>query len=135
MERLTSRDEFGNADIIGVNSSDLQSNLSFDEFNRVTEALNRLAMYEDFQEKEKLKIFPCKLGDTAFWISEEDKDGNDIPTIHETKPIDGIAYKEDGIYIHNTDGEDWEWNKIGEQYALLTRKQAEQFLESGDTHV
>lgn len=47
MKRLTERDEFGNADIIGVDSEDLQCNLEFDEFNRVTVALNRLASYED----------------------------------------------------------------------------------------
>ena len=46
-ERLTERDEFGNADITGVDSMDLQMNLSFDEFNLVTKALNKLAAYED----------------------------------------------------------------------------------------
>lgn len=45
--RLTKRDEYGNADIIGVDSADLQLNLSYEEFNRVTEALNKLAAYED----------------------------------------------------------------------------------------
>ena len=47
MRRLTEYDEFGNADIIGVNSPDLQMNLKFDEVNRVTDALNKLAAYED----------------------------------------------------------------------------------------
>lgn len=47
MERLTERDEFGNADIIGVNSCEFQLRLRFDEFNLVTDALNRLAAYED----------------------------------------------------------------------------------------
>lgn len=46
MERLKKRDEYGNADIIGV-SSDAQFELSFDELNSVTNALNRLAAYED----------------------------------------------------------------------------------------
>ncbi|EHQ92162.1 hypothetical protein [Desulfosporosinus youngiae] len=46
-KRLTDRDEFGNADIIGVDSEDLQLNLEYDEFNKVTNALNRLAQYED----------------------------------------------------------------------------------------
>ena len=40
MGRLTERDEYGNADIIGVNSIDLQGNLEFGELNRVTDALN-----------------------------------------------------------------------------------------------
>jgi hypothetical protein len=47
MNRLTERDEYGNADIIGVDSEDIQLNLDFEGFNRVTEALNRLAAYED----------------------------------------------------------------------------------------
>lgn len=51
MGRLTERDEFGNADIIGVDSSDLQLNLEFYELYRVTEALNRLAAYEDTGRK------------------------------------------------------------------------------------
>ena len=47
MKRLTEYDEYGNADIIGVNSPDLQLHLECDEFNRVTDALNKLAAYED----------------------------------------------------------------------------------------
>ncbi len=46
-KRLTERDEYGNANIIGVDSSDLQAELDFDEFNMVTDALNCLAAYED----------------------------------------------------------------------------------------
>lgn len=42
MERLTERDEYGNANIIGVDSADLQLNLEFDAMNKVTEALNKL---------------------------------------------------------------------------------------------
>lgn len=54
MERLTKRDEFGNADIIGVDSMDLQCSLNFEEFNRVTLALNKLAEYEDMEESGKM---------------------------------------------------------------------------------
>ena len=73
IKRLTERDEYGNADIIGVDSAELQLNLEFDELNRVTDALNRLAEYEDsglspeeVQELAKakadgrLKILPVK---------------------------------------------------------------------------
>ena len=56
MNRLTERDEYGNADIIGVDSEDLQLNLDFEGFNRVTEALNRLASYEETGlEPEEIK--------------------------------------------------------------------------------
>lgn len=47
MERLTERDEYGNADIKGVDGANLQLNLDGDEFCRVTDALNMLAAYED----------------------------------------------------------------------------------------
>lgn len=47
MERLTEYDEYGNADIIGVDSAELQLNLEFEEFNLVTDALNKLSAYED----------------------------------------------------------------------------------------
>lgn len=46
-KRFTERDEFGNADIIGVGGADLQLSLEFDELNAVTDALNRLATLED----------------------------------------------------------------------------------------
>lgn len=54
MKRITERDEFGNANIIGVESSDLQLNLGFEELNKVTAALNKLAEYEELEEKGKL---------------------------------------------------------------------------------
>ena len=49
-ERLTERDEFGNADIIGVDSEDLQLNLDFEQMNKVTDSLNKLAEYEDLED-------------------------------------------------------------------------------------
>ena len=70
MERFTERDEFGNAGINGVDSMDLQCNLEFDEFNRVTDALNRLADYEDLEEQGKLLELPCAVGDTAWIVFE-----------------------------------------------------------------
>ena len=60
MNRLTERDEYGNADIIGVDSEDLQLNLDFEGFNRVTEALNRLAAYED-SGLEPEEVEACKV--------------------------------------------------------------------------
>ena len=61
MERLTERDEFGNADIIGVDSEDLQLNLDFEQMNKVTDSLNKLAEYEDLEETGMiLKWIPVK---------------------------------------------------------------------------
>ena len=49
MERLTERDEYGNAEIIALSDvmPELYAGLSFEETNALTEALNRLAAYED----------------------------------------------------------------------------------------
>lgn len=46
-KRLTERDEFGNACIIGVDSGILASALDFDELNKLTFALNKFADLED----------------------------------------------------------------------------------------
>jgi len=84
MGRLTKRDEFGNADIIGVNSMDLQCNLEFDEFNKVTNALNKLARYEDLEENNKKII-----------ITEDCMDyGNDNGTLEKLLPtmLVAVAY-------------------------------------------
>lgn len=61
MNRLTQRDEYGNADIIALSDvmPELYASLSFSETNALTEALNRLGKYEDTgftpEEIEKLK--------------------------------------------------------------------------------
>lgn len=49
MDRLTERDEYGNADIIALSDimPELYASLSFSETNALTDALNRLAAYED----------------------------------------------------------------------------------------
>lgn len=49
MDRLTQRDEFGNADIIALSEimPEIYAELSFYETNALTAALNRLAAYED----------------------------------------------------------------------------------------
>lgn len=49
MKRLTERDEYGNADIIALDDvmPEIYAELSFDEANGLTDALNRLADYED----------------------------------------------------------------------------------------
>lgn len=69
MNRITVRDEFGNADIIGFDSAGWQLNLEFDEFSQVTEALNRLADYED-TELEPSEIAVIKKSQRWIPVSE-----------------------------------------------------------------
>ncbi|MBD5086675.1 MAG: hypothetical protein HDT32_04925 [Clostridiales bacterium] len=57
-KRMTERDEFGNADIIGVDSCVLQGDLPFEELNRVTNALNRFATLEEMIISGKLVELP-----------------------------------------------------------------------------
>ena len=54
MPRLTSRDEYGNAEIIALEdiTPQLYEGLSFSETNALTAALNKLADYEDADEKK-----------------------------------------------------------------------------------
>lgn len=67
MNRLTERDEFGNADIIGVESTALYAELDgLNDVNRVTAALNKLAAYEDAEEQGRLVRLPCAVGDTVY---------------------------------------------------------------------
>lgn len=49
MKRFTKRDEYGNADIIGLSDvmPDIYGGLMFEDANVLTAALNRLAAYED----------------------------------------------------------------------------------------
>ena len=51
----------GNADIIGVLSTDICGALGFDDLNRVTRAMNRLAAYEDTElEPEEVAVLEAK---------------------------------------------------------------------------
>lgn len=52
MSRLTQRDEYGNAEIIALSDvmPELYAELSFSETNALTNALNKLADYEDKEE-------------------------------------------------------------------------------------
>lgn len=86
-----------------------------------------LKEYEDLEEQGKLLKLPCKLGDTTFWISDEDEDGNKIPTIRENNPIVGIAIQEDGMYILS-DGDE-EYQKAGTRWCFLAREEAEAALK------
>ena len=141
MERLTERDEFGNADIIGVDSADLQLNLDFDAFNRVTEALNRLASYEDLEEQGRLVVLPCKVGDKVYTFY------NGKNCKWPTNMKRGKIYETlvSGIRLHDWDADDWRllllfdtreasgcyefsFSEVGKT-VFLTRAEAEKAME------
>lgn len=113
-----------NADIIGVDSEELQCNLAFNEFNKVTEALNKLAHLEDLEEQGLLFKLPCKVGDTVWKIKAvfsyfskpfEDRVGSIIITKNE-------------ILVCCTSGAKFSIDKIG-KIVFLTKEEAEQKLK------
>lgn len=69
-KRLTERDEYGNADIIGCESQLLCGELNYEQMNRLTKALNRLAELEDKIESGQVVILPCKVGDEVWYIKD-----------------------------------------------------------------
>lgn len=75
MKRLTERDECGNVYIIALDDimSELYAELSFSEINALTEALNRLAAYEDtgLLPEEMIRITGerRRLGDMGFYVN------------------------------------------------------------------
>lgn len=91
-----------------------------------TALVERLADYEDAEEQGLLLRLPCKVGDIPYWIADEDKDGNKGLFIMEDEPITAVSIREDGFYICS--GYD-NWSKVGSEYALLTREEAEQKLK------
>ena len=139
-ERLTERDEYGNADIIGVDSAELQLNLEFDELNRVTDALNRLAAYEDTgltpEEVQKmarakaegrLVVLPCKAGDTIWKIK--------AVFSYFSKPmedrVERIIISSNEILVCCTSGTKFSVNSIGKT-VFLSREEAEKALGVGE---
>lgn len=131
MERLTEWDEFGNADIIGVNSADLMLHLEYDELNLVTDALNRLAAYEDtgltpaevaelarVKADGRLVVLPCKPG--GFWL----RDGRRYCVTH-------VSIGESGItYVHYFEDGNGKLLRCNSRYFVehFTREEAEAAL-------
>lgn len=70
MERLTERDEFGNASIIGVDNMKLEYDVGCDVYDKLTDAMEKLAEYEDLEERGKLLKLPCAVGNMTYHVSK-----------------------------------------------------------------
>lgn len=123
MERLTKRDEFGNADIIGVDSMDLQQNLGFEEFNKVTDALNKLAEYEELEEQGKLLKLFVELGGMLY---VPDRQMGRI----EYFIIEKIEVCHDDIYAIAQSGNVFNEGRIGKN-TFFTEEEAKGALKKG----
>jgi len=71
---------------------------------------------KDLQEQGLLVRLPIKPGDTAYYSTDE--------SVGEFT-IKGVAVQADGFYLYDGDC----WDKIGSQYALLTKEEAQEMLE------
>ena len=93
MERLTERDEFGNADIIALSDMmpEIYAELSFSETNALTNVLNRLAAYEDTglepEEIEKLCDMDRR-AKMAEMLRDEEKNGISTDRLRELAQAD-----------------------------------------------
>ena len=134
MERLTERDEFGNADIIGVDSMDLQCNLGFKEFNKVTNALNKLVEYEDLEEQGKLPKLPCKIGDTIYVIPSRANYGINSVNRHKENNrvyeqiVDHITFYKSGYMLSTCEGHACVIEESYKETWFLSKEEAETAL-------
>lgn len=96
----------------------------------------KILTYEDAEKWERWKQtekqgrlveLPCAIGDPAYWISDEDENGNKALTVKRfNNPVMAIAIGQDGFYIRT---DDELFDKVGGQYAYLTREDAQAALE------
>ena len=67
MSRLTAYNAQGRAEIIGAISYDILDRISDLQYERFSEALKKLAEYEDLEEQERLVKLPFAVGQTV-WV-------------------------------------------------------------------
>lgn len=72
MERLTKCDEYGNAKIIGVDDMKIEYDVGADDYDKITDVIDKLVEYEDLEEQGKLLRLPCAVGDTVYEVSDGD---------------------------------------------------------------
>lgn len=122
-KRFTERDEFDNADIIGVDTQTLCEKLSYEELNRTTRALNCFADLEDKIQNGEIIFTPkYKLKQKVYWVFDKDTywkgqiDGFDIFTQKYLVYIEKYFGDNDDIGFGNT------W--CSEEELFATSKQA-----------
>lgn len=70
MEKLTKRDEYGNAKIIGVDDMKIEYDVGADDYEKITDVIDKLVEYEELEEQGKLLRLPCAVGDTVYEVSD-----------------------------------------------------------------
>ena len=120
MERLTQRNSDGT---IGI------SELRYYNYNDFQKMAQKLAEYEDLEEQGLLLRLPCKVGDTIWYVDEDDDDYPiklEIDTISRNDNNDIWYYSYDDVY--------GKFGFIDSDFGktvFLTQAEAEQKLKAG----
>ena len=99
----------------------------------------------DFLLSRNVRVLPCNIGDTVYYISTENPhvfQEKELKARKDSTPIQGILITEDGVYVSTDDIEMVKslCDKVGEQFAYLTKKDAEAVIHAmessqGESHV
>lgn len=118
MKRLTYRTNTGGEqDIVLVDKKSVKKCLKWKK------VLERLAHYEDLEEKERLFELPCAVGDFALFSS-----GDILPVVYITVSKNGITVGcQNGIHISDSSLQSWC------RGFFKTREEAEEILKGDRT--
>ena len=102
-----------------------------DVASELVEMLEELKEYKNLEEHGRLLKLPCKIGDTLWWICDEDENGDLNKTVMRyVRPVKMIAINEKKEFFVCQEDDDCNYlDKIGSEYALLTKEEAESKLK------
>ena len=129
MERLTMTSDKGGVAF----TFDLEVEATPQEIIKILRLAEKLKYYEDLEEQGRLLVLPCKIGDSLYWIDDEDDDGNEglcIEQYNENEKVQAIGIDKDGdIFVMiGIDEFTTVPATIGSRYALLTLEDAKKML-------
>lgn len=129
MERLTMTSDKGGVAI----AFDLEVEATPQEIIKILRLAEKLKYYEDLEEQGRLLVLPCKIGDSLYWIDDEDDGGNEglcIKQYNENEKVQAIGIDKDGdIFVMiGIDEFTTVPATIGSRYALLTLEDAKKML-------
>nr|DAM40219.1 MAG TPA: hypothetical protein [Bacteriophage sp.] len=129
MERLTMTSDKGGVAF----TFDLEVEATPQEIIKILRLAEKLKYYEDLEEQGRLLVLPCKIGDSLYWIDDEDDDGNEglcIKQYNENEKVQAIGIDKDGdIFVMiGIDEFTTVPATIGSRYALLTLEDAKKML-------
>ena len=102
-----------------------------EENEQLAQWLEELKEYKELEEQGRLLKLPCKIGDTLWWVSDEDEDGNDMLCARKCEEsISLVGIDRDGdIVVSVGDPVNNTIDKLGSRWACLTKEEAEAKLK------